>query len=285
MFSSPCDASPLSQGVPSIFFTHGMESIAWFYSSFHSWLETCGFQHFLGQSIIPLKAGFQNVGPNVGKEKDPEKGENVPNDWFRAMLLSSHPTQSPLFLGPLSIVVVIFHGSRALAQRTGVAMPQHVFHQTMHGEHMSTHGGFRPHHRLQADWTLFDHLEGGRRPVVCVYRIHQRLSKRHPPIKGLGVEFVPNLQGQVVQFGDAILFPNEIRVDPAPLLGQLFHILLIKLTGFNLHPHLLSHIGHMRRIVSGMQLFQVLDEQILVRQVEREGLGRLQGHQTMAKVL
>ncbi|GFU19412.1 hypothetical protein NPIL_31631 [Nephila pilipes] len=38
------------------------------------------------------------------------------------MLLSSHPTHSSLILGPLSIVIVC-HGSRAPAQRTGVAMP------------------------------------------------------------------------------------------------------------------------------------------------------------------
>ncbi|GFT96415.1 hypothetical protein NPIL_183081 [Nephila pilipes] len=85
--------------------------------------------------------------------------------------------------------------------------------------------------------------------------------------------------------GDAALFPNEIRVGPVPLLGQLFRILLIKLTGFNLHPHIISEIGLVQRIVSGMQLFQVLGEQVLVRQIEREDLERLQGQQTMAKVL
>ncbi|GFU28111.1 hypothetical protein NPIL_187901 [Nephila pilipes] len=124
----------------------------------------------------PSHKSCQNVWPNVGKEKNPEKGENVPNDWSRAMLLSSHPTHSLLFLGPLSIVVVVCHGSRASAQRTGVAMPQHVIRQTMHVEHMATHGGFRPHHRLQADGTGFCRLENGRRSVVGVHRFQQRLT-------------------------------------------------------------------------------------------------------------
>ncbi|GFU58857.1 hypothetical protein NPIL_231061 [Nephila pilipes] len=184
---------------------------------------------------------------------------------------------SPLFLDSLSIVVLLCHGSRTLAQRTGVAMPQHVVYQTMHVEHVATHGGFRPHHRLQADGTGFGRLDGGNMPVVSVHRIHQRLSQRHPPIEGLGPVFVSSLQEQVVQFGEAVLFPNEIRVGPIPLLVQLFWILFIKLTGFNLPPHIFSHIGHMRRIVSGMQLFQVLAEQFLVRQVKREDLRKLQG--------
>ncbi|GFS69955.1 hypothetical protein NPIL_524401, partial [Nephila pilipes] len=89
----------------------------------------------------PSHKSCQIIWPNVGMERNPEKGENVPNDWSRAMLLSSHPTHSPLFLGPLSIVVVVCHGSRAPAQRTGVAMPQHVLRQTMHVEHVATHGG------------------------------------------------------------------------------------------------------------------------------------------------
>ncbi|GFU42224.1 hypothetical protein NPIL_350271 [Nephila pilipes] len=81
----------------------------------------------------PSHKSCQNVWPNVGKERNPEKGKNVPNDWSQAMLLSSHPTHSPLFLPPLSIVVC--HGSRAPAQRTGVVIPQHVVHQTMHENH------------------------------------------------------------------------------------------------------------------------------------------------------
>ncbi|GFT24573.1 hypothetical protein NPIL_239911 [Nephila pilipes] len=155
----------------------------------------------------------------------------------------------------------------------------------MHVENISIYDGFRPHHRLQADSTLFGRLEGGRRPIVGLHRIHQPLSQRHSPIEEQGAVFIPSIQEQVVQFGDAVLFPNEIRVGPVPLLGQLFRILLIKLTGFNLHPHILSHIGHMRRIVSGMQLFQVLGEQVLVRRGEREEVGRLQFQQTMAKVM
>ncbi|GFT07063.1 hypothetical protein NPIL_520361 [Nephila pilipes] len=233
----------------------------------------------------PSHKSCQNVWPNVGKERNPEKRENVPNDWFRAILLSSHSTHSPFLLGPLSIVVLLGHGSRAPAQRTGVVMPQHVVHQTMHVEHLATHDGFRPHHRLQAVGTLFSRLEGGRRSVVGVHRIQQRLSQRHPPIEGLGHLFAPSLHEQVVQFGDAVFFPNEIGVGPVPLLGQLFRILLLKLTGFNPHPHTLSHIRHMRRILRGMQLLQELADQVLIRQVEWEDLGRLQSQQTMAKVL
>ncbi|GFS79552.1 hypothetical protein NPIL_703501 [Nephila pilipes] len=150
------------------------------------------------------------------------------------MLLSSHPTHSPFFLGPLSIIVLLCHGSGAPAQWTGVVMPTHVVHQTMYVDHMSTHGGFRPHHRLQADWTLFGRLEDGRRPVVGVHRIHQRLNQRHPPIEGLGAVFAPSLQEQVVQFDDAVLFPNEIQVGLVPLIGHLFRILLIKLTEFTI---------------------------------------------------
>ncbi|GFT64774.1 hypothetical protein NPIL_25221 [Nephila pilipes] len=104
-------------------------------------------------------------------------------------------------------------------------------------------------HTIVCRHTLVIPLEGGRRPVICVHRIHQRLSKRHPPIKGLEAVFVPSIQKQVVQFGDTVLFSNEIRVGLVPLLGQLFRILLVKPTGFNLHPPILSHIGHMRKIV------------------------------------
>ncbi|GFU35845.1 hypothetical protein NPIL_11301 [Nephila pilipes] len=202
------------------------------------------------------------------------------------MLLSSHPTHSPLFLGILSIVFVVCHGSRAPAQRTGVAMPQHVLRQTMHVEHMATHGGFRPHHRLQADGTGFGRLEDGRRPVVGVHRIQQRLTQRYPPIEGLGPVIPPSPQEQVVQLGDAVFFPKEIRVGSLALLGQLFRILGIKLTGFKLHPQMVSHIRQVRRgWKRGMQRFQVLAEQILVIQVEGEDLGILQGQQTTAKVL
>ncbi|GFS79481.1 hypothetical protein NPIL_68981 [Nephila pilipes] len=50
----------------------------------------------------------------------------------------------------------------APAQRTGVVMSQHVLHQTMHVENMSTHGGFCPHHRLQADRPLGRRKEASR---------------------------------------------------------------------------------------------------------------------------
>ncbi|GFS96496.1 hypothetical protein NPIL_397931 [Nephila pilipes] len=93
--------------------------------------------------------------------------------------------------GPLSIVV-IQHGSGAPAHRTGVVLP-HVFHQTMHAKSMFTHGGSRPHHRLQTDRTLVGRFEGGRRSVARVHIIHQRLIKRHLSIQGLGAVFVPSI--------------------------------------------------------------------------------------------
>ncbi|GFT96500.1 hypothetical protein NPIL_361461 [Nephila pilipes] len=155
----------------------------------------------------------------------------------------------------------------------------------MHVEHMATHGGFRPHHRLQAYGARFGSLENGMRPIVGVHRIQQCLTQRNSPIEGLGPVIHPSPQEQVVKFSDVVFFPKEIRVGSVPLLGQLFRILCIKLTRFNLHPQMVSHIKHMRRIVRGIQLFQVLADQVLVIQIEGEDLGRLQGQQTTAKVL